>query len=75
MWPVNVMIVLMKLSHRMRQNEPEHALPTLYLIDSILKNVGGVYIQLFGDRIFDAFAATFTTVRYNRLSHHAAHCC
>jgi hypothetical protein len=38
---------------------PQLKLPTLYLIDSICKNVGGVYVGLFADEIMPAFSRAF----------------
>ena len=54
------------------KSEPQFALPTLYLIDSILKNVGGVYIQLFAEKIVDAFVAVYNSVRsHENIQHNA----
>lgn len=37
-------------------------LPALYLIDSILKNVGGEYVQIFSQDIFKNFVKCFNEV-------------
>ena len=41
------------------QRTPGNALHFLYLIDSILKNVGGVYVQVFGDAIVDTYTKAY----------------
>ncbi|XP_054263515.1 uncharacterized protein LOC128986927 isoform X2 [Macrosteles quadrilineatus] len=41
---------------------PEIKLPVLYLIDSIMKNVGKAYINLFTQNIVQCFTATFEKV-------------
>ncbi|KAI6654580.1 Pre-mRNA cleavage complex 2 protein Pcf11 [Oopsacas minuta] len=38
---------------------PGQKLPTLYLIDSIIKNVGGIYKRLFEDHIVEMFLLVF----------------
>ena len=38
---------------------PGQKLPTLYLIDSIIKNVGGIYKQLFEEHIVEMFLLVF----------------
>lgn len=42
--------------------EPELKLPVLYLIDSIVKNVGGVYIKYFSQSIVKIFIGVFEKV-------------
>lgn len=42
--------------------EPELKLPILYLIDSIVKNVGGVYIKYFSQSIVKIFIGVFEKV-------------
>jgi hypothetical protein len=39
-------------------------LPVLYLMDSIIKNVGGVYIQLFSKNLFNTFCNAFDKVDF-----------
>lgn len=45
------------------QVEPGSKLPILYLIDSILKNVGGKYIEHFQRSIVSVFVETFKKVK------------
>lgn len=42
--------------------EPEFKLPILYLIDSIVKNVGREYIGLFSHSIVNIFCGVFEKV-------------
>ena len=44
---------------------PEHKLPVLYLLDSIMKNLGGEYLQLFSKNIVATFCHTFERVVRN----------
>jgi pre-mRNA cleavage complex 2 protein Pcf11 len=44
------------------QVPPEIKLPVLYLIDSIVKNVGKAYINLFTQNIVQCFTNTFEKV-------------
>ena len=41
---------------------PEQKLPALYLMDSIMKNLGGEYLQLFSKNIVATFCLTFEKV-------------
>jgi len=41
------------------QVPPEQKLPVLYLLDSIMKNLGGEYLQLFSRNIVATFCHTF----------------
>lgn len=41
------------------QVSPEQKLPVLYLLDSIMKNLGGEYLQLFSRNIVATFCHTF----------------
>ena len=41
-------------------------LPIFYVMDSLLKNIGGVYVPLFGVDIVDVFGAAFSVVRHAR---------
>lgn len=41
---------------------PDVKLPVLYLIDSIVKNVGREYIDLFGHSIVNIFSGVFKQV-------------
>lgn len=51
--------VVSAISDHLKSVEPSRKLPTLYLIDSILKNVGGVYIDLFFPKIVKIFSDSF----------------
>lgn len=44
--------------------DPDLKLPILYLIDSIVKNVGGVYTVLFSRTIVNIFVAVFEKVNF-----------
>ena len=41
---------------------PEQKLPVLYLLDSIMKNLGGEYLQLFSKNLVATFCHTFEKV-------------
>lgn len=45
------------------QVSPEVKLPILYLIDSIVKNVGDKYKQLFAQNIVNMFCGVFEKVK------------
>lgn len=44
------------------QVNPDIKLPVLYLVDSIIKNVGGAYTQKFSQSIVNMFTRTFKQV-------------
>lgn len=44
--------------------EPDLKLPILYLIDSIVKNVGDVYVNLFSQSIVKIFIGAFEKVSF-----------
>lgn len=44
------------------QVQPDIKLPVLYLVDSIIKNVGGAYTQKFSQIIVNMFTKTFKQV-------------
>lgn len=44
------------------QVPPDIKLPVLYLVDSIIKNVGGAYTQKFSQIIVNMFTKTFKQV-------------
>ena len=41
------------------QAPPNHILPSLYLMDSMMKNLGGDYLELFGKGIVAWFCRSF----------------
>ncbi|XP_031629967.1 uncharacterized protein LOC116345060 [Contarinia nasturtii] len=50
------------IKQQISQVEPQFKLPILYLIDSIVKNVRGIYIDLFDQCIFGIFVDVFKKV-------------
>lgn len=49
------------------QVQPEVKLPILYLIDSIVKNVGDKYKQLFAQNIVNMFCGVFEKVKKSNI--------
>lgn len=47
------------------QAETDKKLPVIYLLDSIIKNVGGVYLQLFSKNIINTFCNAFEKLDTN----------
>ena len=47
----------------MLQASPEHKLPCLYLLDSVIKNIGVPYIEHFSRCIVKIFTNSFSEVR------------
>lgn len=47
------------------QVHPDIKLPVLYLVDSIIKNVGGAYTSKFSEKIVNMFTRTFKQVITN----------
>ena len=41
------------------QAHPNHILPSLYLMDSMMKNLGGEYLELFSKNIVALFCRSF----------------
>lgn len=41
------------------QADLDKKLPVLYLLDSIIKNIGGVYLELFAENIVPVFCTAF----------------
>ncbi|KAK4512022.1 DRAP deaminase [Mucor velutinosus] len=60
-------VIVKEIENQLRNNAAGQKLPVLYLIDSICKNVGGVYITNFSRNMvnvfLDAYALTDPTVR------------
>lgn len=44
------------------QVAPDRKLPLLYLLDSIVKNIGGVYLQLFSRNLVTTFRSAYENV-------------
>ena len=51
------------------QCPPEYKLPILYVLDSIVKNVGGRYTPMFEQRLCDMVPAAFAQVLLPNLRH------
>lgn len=50
-----------KIEHAILNAQPPHRLPRLYLIDSIIKNVGQPYMSMFAPKILALFCSTYAT--------------
>jgi pre-mRNA cleavage complex 2 protein Pcf11 len=50
------------IENRIRRVESDKKLPALYLLDSICKNIGGAYADLFGQKIVSLFSDTYLAV-------------
>ncbi|KAF9989562.1 hypothetical protein BGZ75_005878 [Mortierella antarctica] len=55
-------VIVQTIEERLRTAPPNQKLPTLYLIDSIIKNVGGPYLNLFGRTIVNLFLDAYAVV-------------
>ncbi|KAI9481275.1 MAG: hypothetical protein EXX96DRAFT_595146 [Benjaminiella poitrasii] len=55
-------VIVREIENQLRNNAPGQKLPVLYLIDSICKNVGGVYISHFARNIVNVFLDAYTLV-------------
>lgn len=55
---------VLNINHLSFQVKPDSKLPILYLIDSILKNLGGKYIEYFEKSIVSVFVETFRKVNF-----------
>ncbi|KAI7880975.1 hypothetical protein K492DRAFT_177483 [Lichtheimia hyalospora FSU 10163] len=53
-------VIVREIEQQIRHNAPGQKLPILYLIDSICKNVGGVYIDHFARNIVSTFMDAYT---------------
>ncbi|KAI8989556.1 hypothetical protein BDB01DRAFT_718658 [Pilobolus umbonatus] len=53
-------IIVREIENQLRNNAAGQKLPVLYLIDSICKNVGGVYITNFGRNMVNVFLDAYT---------------
>ncbi|KAI8820170.1 uncharacterized protein EV422DRAFT_81543 [Fimicolochytrium jonesii] len=54
--------IVKAIEDQMRNAQPKQKLPVLYLMDSIMKNVGGAYISIFARNIVRTFASAFEQV-------------
>ncbi|KAI8379571.1 uncharacterized protein BYT42DRAFT_636000 [Radiomyces spectabilis] len=62
-------VIVREIEQQIRNNAPGQKLPILYLIDSICKNVGGVYISHFARNIVSIYLDAYTlTDRTTRMS-------
>ncbi|KAI8968386.1 hypothetical protein BDF20DRAFT_916922 [Mycotypha africana] len=53
-------VIVGEIENQLRNNAPAQKLPVLYLIDSICKNIGGVYIVYFGRNMVNLFLDAYT---------------
>ncbi|XP_055372303.1 uncharacterized protein LOC129606180 [Condylostylus longicornis] len=58
-------VIVKVVEQHIAKVNPDIKLPVLYLIDSIVKNVGGQYIQLFSQCIVNIFVGVFDKVKEN----------
>ncbi|KAJ3015007.1 mRNA 3' end processing factor [Thoreauomyces humboldtii] len=54
--------IVKAIEDQIRNAQPKQKLPVFYLLDSILKNVGGAYLGLFARNIVQIFATAFDAV-------------
>ncbi|KAI8918472.1 hypothetical protein DFJ77DRAFT_295563 [Powellomyces hirtus] len=54
--------IVRAIEDQLRNAQPKQKLPVLYLLDSILKNVGNIYISLFERNIVRMFATAFEVI-------------
>ncbi|KND04116.1 uncharacterized protein SPPG_01555 [Spizellomyces punctatus DAOM BR117] len=54
--------IVQAIEDQMRNAQPKQKLPVLYLMDSIIKNVGGIYINLFARNIVRIFVSAYEMV-------------
>ncbi|CAG8543431.1 10925_t:CDS:10 [Paraglomus occultum] len=54
--------IVQAIEDRIRNAAPELKLPVLYLLDSISKNVGGIYIQIFSHNLARTFLDAYNVV-------------
>ncbi|KAJ3279278.1 hypothetical protein HK104_001590 [Borealophlyctis nickersoniae] len=54
--------IVQAIEDQMRNAQPKQKLPVLYLLDSICKNVGGVYISLFARNVVRVFSSAYQAV-------------
>lgn len=55
------------LSSLSLQAPPQEKLPVLYLVDSIVKNVGGEYLAVFAKNLITSFICVFEKVQFSLL--------
>ncbi|KAG0771158.1 hypothetical protein G6F22_016732 [Rhizopus arrhizus] len=53
-------VIVKEIENQLRINAVGQKLPVLYLIDSICKNVGGIYITIFGRNMVNVFLDAYT---------------
>lgn len=58
-WVGWVRVIRFLSSFLFPQVHPNHTLPSLYLMDSIMKNIGGEYVDLFSRNIVQLFCKSF----------------
>ncbi|XP_076041386.1 uncharacterized protein LOC143025504 isoform X2 [Oratosquilla oratoria] len=59
---VHAPVIVRVIEQHLEQAPTNHKLPVLYLIDSIVKNVGGDYVRLFGQNLVHTFKGVFEKV-------------
>ncbi|XP_059351204.1 uncharacterized protein LOC130696000 isoform X2 [Daphnia carinata] len=55
-------VIVKVIEKHLSQVKPEMKLPVLYLVDSIVKNIGGAYTSLFTQNIVSSFCSVFEKV-------------
>ena len=51
--------IVKDIEDRLKKVKPDQMLPIMYLIDSIIKNIGGPYIELFQQNLVSTFTNIF----------------
>ncbi|KAJ3199083.1 hypothetical protein HDU82_000732, partial [Entophlyctis luteolus] len=55
-------VIVQAVEDQLRNVAPKIKLPVLYLVDSICKNIGNVYVQLFVRNMFATFSNAYSAV-------------
>ena len=55
-------VVTKVIEDRLKKVKPDQMLPIMYLIDSIIKNIRGPYIELFQQNLVSTFSYVFQSV-------------